>query len=245
MAMPVGYMRMLGVLCCALAFLGPVQAQLPKALGSWNIVNVRYALSGPWSLFGEAQLRSLKFYDHFHYHEVKGGLTYRAYPNLRISLAVGKYDTYRVGGDFVTPKNNSEIRLWPQVSLTQSAGDLAIEHRYRAELRFTSNGYRNRFRYRLGLLYPLLGEREGAQSLHIGIGNELFLTDKAPYFERNRFNASLTYRLSPTLSAMAGYLRQFDYNLNDEIGHSFLQLGWYLELAGKASKPASGFREDN
>lgn len=234
-----------GAVVFALAFLGVVRAQSPRELGSWNILNVRYALEGPWSLFGEAQLRSLRFYDHFHYHEIKAGVTYRAYPNLRLSLAVGKYDTYRAGGDFVTPKNNSEIRVWPQVSLTQSAGDLAIEHRYRAELRFTSNGYRNRFRYRLGLLYPLLKEREGAQSLQIGIGNELFLTNKAPYFERNRFNASLTYRFSPGLSAMAGYLRQFDYRINDETGHSFLQLGWYLEWAGKAAKQAPGFREDN
>ncbi len=36
-------------------------------LGNWNIVNIRYHSSEKLSYFGEAQLRSLKFYDNFHY----------------------------------------------------------------------------------------------------------------------------------------------------------------------------------
>ena len=36
-------------------------------LGSWNIVNAKYNLDEKWSVFSEAQLRSLKFYTNFHY----------------------------------------------------------------------------------------------------------------------------------------------------------------------------------
>ena len=117
-------------------------------LGSWNILNIKYNLNNKWSLFGETQLRSLKFYSHFHYYEYKGGFNFKAYKNVQLSLGLGSYQTYKEGGNFVLPKNNDEFRVWPQILLTQSIGLLKIEQRYRVEMRFTSNGYRNRFRYR-------------------------------------------------------------------------------------------------
>lgn len=40
-------------------------------LGSWNILNLKYNVNDKWSVFGEAQLRSLKFYTNFHYYEYK------------------------------------------------------------------------------------------------------------------------------------------------------------------------------
>lgn len=120
-------------------------------LGSWNILNLKYNVNDNWSVFGEAQLRSLKFYDNFHYYEYKGGVNYKVHKNATLSLGAGSYQTYKEGGNFVLPKNNDEFRVWPQIILFQSLGKLKIEQRYRAEFRFTSSGYRNRFRYRLGL----------------------------------------------------------------------------------------------
>lgn len=84
-------------------------------LGSWNIVHVRYNFNDRLSLFGEGQLRSLKFYDNYHYYEYKGGINFRLHQQLQISLGAGSYQTYREGGDFVLPKNNDEFRIWPQV----------------------------------------------------------------------------------------------------------------------------------
>jgi hypothetical protein len=52
---------------------------------------------------------------------------------------------YKEGGDFVLPKNNDEIRLWPQLLLTQQLGKFIVEQRGRVEMRFTKSGYRNRF----------------------------------------------------------------------------------------------------
>ena len=43
-------------------------------LGSWNILNAKFNINEKWSVFGEAQLRSLEFYDRFHYYEYKGGV---------------------------------------------------------------------------------------------------------------------------------------------------------------------------
>jgi hypothetical protein len=200
------------------------------SLGSWNILNLKYKLTEKWSFFGEAQLRSLKFYDHFHYYEYKGGINFLAQKNFTLSLAGGSYQTYKEGGDFVLPKNNAEFRLWPQIILTQTVGKFKIEQRYRAEMRFTSFGYRNRFRYRFGLAYPFGKEKNSYKPFQISANNELFFTNKEPYFERNRFLVAFSYRPAKYLNIQAGYLHQFDYKINDETGRDFLQIGFYFEL---------------
>ena len=140
-------------------------------LGSWNIVNLKLNVNNKWSLFGESQLRSLKFYSNFHYYEYKAGFNYKFYKNATFTLGAGSYQTYREGGDFVTPKNNNEFRIWPQIVLFQSLGKLKIEQRYRTELRFTSNGYRNRFRYRLGLSYPFGKEKNNYKPYQVSTSN--------------------------------------------------------------------------
>jgi hypothetical protein len=202
-------------------------------LGSWNILNVKYNVDQKWSVFGEAQLRSLKFYDHFHYYEYKGGITCKVHNNAAVSIGAGSYQTYKEGGDFVRPKNNNEFRIWPQLILLQSLGKIKIEQRYRAELRFTSNGYRNRFRYRLAVSYPFGKERQQYKPFQISTSNELFFTDKEPYFERNRIQVAFHYKPSKSASIQVGYLHQFDYRINDETGRDFLQIGYFLEFSRK------------
>ncbi len=204
-------------------------------LGSWNILNLKYNLDTKWSVFGEAQLRSLKFYNNFHYYEYKGGVNYKVSKNLKLSLGAGSYQTYKEGGDFVLPKNNNEFRIWPQVILFQSIGKVKIEQRYRAELRFTSSGYRNRFRYRLGASYPFGKERKEYKPFQLSASNELFFTDREPYFERNRLLLAFTYKPSKATSLQVGYLHQFDYKINDETGRDFFQLGYFIELFRKTA----------
>ena len=218
-----------------LGFMPLVNEAQTFEMGSWNLVNLKYNFNTNWSAFSEAQLRSLKFYNHFHYYEYKGGVNYAAHKNLTVTLGAGSYQTYKEGGDFVLPKNNNEFRIWPQVSLFQSIGKLKIEQRYRAELRFTSNGYRNRFRYRFGLSYPFGKQRNEYKPFQINASNELFFTNKEPYFERNRVLCSLNYKPSKAVTLQIGYLHQFDYKINDETGKDFLQLGYSIELFRKPS----------
>jgi len=202
-------------------------------LGSWNILNIKYNINEKWSVFGETQLRSLRFYNHFHYQEYKGGINFKAHSNLIFTLGAGDYDTYKEGGNFVKPKNNDEFRIWPQITLTQAIKIIKIEQRYRAEMRFTSFGYRNRFRYRLGVSYPFGKNEKGYKPYQINVTNEIFFTDKEPYFERNRALVSVGYKISKQVSVQLGYLHQFDYKINDETGRDFLQIGFYAELFSK------------
>lgn len=204
------------LLCCQ-----PVQA------GSWNSLQIRHSFNNSLSIQAEGQLRSLLLYDHFHYHEYKAWLLWKWRPDLVLGLGAGDYDTYRSGGDFLGPKNNDEFRLWPQVQVQQQMGLLKIEHRYRYEMRFTSNGYRNRFRYRFQLSHPVV---KSGSRLHVQASCELFFTNRAAYFERIRSQAGLSVKINDHLSLMPGYLYQFDYRINDETGRDFLVMGLVLDL---------------
>jgi Protein of unknown function (DUF2490) len=197
-------------------------------LGSWNILNLRKKINNEWSIFAEGQVRSLRFYDDFHYYEYKAGVNYRIHPQVQLSLSVGEYDTYGEGGNFVVPKNNDERRIWPQILLTQPLWGVQVEQRYRAEFRFTSKGYRNRFRYRVGLIYPFGQERWGKKVNQLTCNNELFMTNRETWFERNRFAIGYSRQISPVVTIQLGYLHQFDYRLDDEIGRDFLQVGLSL-----------------
>lgn len=212
-----------------LLFATNVTAQL-NTLGSWNIVNLKYNINNNWSVFAETQIRSLKFYNNFHYYEYKGGVNYKAHKHVTATLGLGSYQTFKEGGNFVLPKNNNEFRLWPQISLSHNINKVKIEQRYRAEFRFTSNGYRNRYRYRIGLAYPFGKLIDGYQPFQINASNELFFGNKEPYFERNRLQFSFNYKPSKTTTWQVGYINQFDYKINDEIGRGFFQIGLFIEL---------------
>lgn len=200
-------------------------------LGTWNILNINYTHNEKWSCFAEAQVRSLKFYNHFHYYEYKGGVNFRLHKNVKLTLGAGSYQTYKEGGSFVLPKNNDEFRLWPQVTLSQTIGKFKIEQRYRAEFRFTTSGYRNRFRYRLGLSYAFGKDRKTYKPFQVSASNELFFTTKEPYFERNRILLALNYKPTQSTMIQLGYLHQFDYKINDETGLDFFQIGYFIEFS--------------
>jgi Protein of unknown function (DUF2490) len=202
-------------------------------LGSWNILNLQYHIDKKWSVFGEAQIRSLKFYDNFHYYEYKGGIYYKIHQNVKLTLGAGSYQTYQEGGNFVLPKNNDEFRAWSQLIVFQSIGKLKVEQRYRTEFRFTSSGYRNRFRYRVGLSYLFGKEKKEYKPFQVSVSNEIFFTDNTPYFERNRLLFVFNYKPSRIMTIQAGYLHQFDYKINDEIGRDFFQIGYFIELFRK------------
>lgn len=125
------------------------------------------------------------------------------------------------------PKNADEFRISPQVTTIQDFHYVQLEHRYRIELRFVNKGYKNRFRYGLSLKYnfPKI-------PVSCFLSNEIFLGTLAPYFERNRSSFVIQYKISSSLNYQLGFLNQFDYKINDEIGRNFIIMGvaWDLKL---------------
>lgn len=199
-------------------------------LGSWNILNFKLNINQKTSFFAEAQVRSLKLYDDFHYHEYKGGVNYKVLENVIFTIGLGNYQTYKEGGDFVSPKNNNEFRIWPQIAVNQKIEKVKIEQRFRTEMRYTSNGYRNRFRYRIGISHDFWKTKDNYNKYSVGLSNEFFFTDNEPFFERNRLLLNFDYKLNKVNTLKFGYLHQFDYKINDETGRDFLQIGYFIDI---------------
>jgi hypothetical protein len=195
-----------------------------QGLGSWNIINAKIGINERWSAFVEPQLRSLSFYNQFHYYEIKGGLTFSLNSKFSFTAGVGSYNTYSEGGNFMKPFQQKEVRTWLQLVMKQDLERLKFEHRYRAEQRFTTKGYRNRYRYRLNVLLPINKPKVEPNTFFVSVWNEIFFTDTEPYFERNRFFVGGGYEFTEAFALQIGYLHQFDYKINDETGRDFLQI---------------------
>lgn len=204
-----------------------------ESLGSWSIVNTKINVNSRLNYFLETQLRSLKFYNNFHYYEIKSGVSYKLHPQVRASIGIGRYMTYAEHGNFARPFNSKELRLWPQLILLHEIKHLKIEHRYRYELRLTNNNLKNRYRIRTAIFYYFGPRRNGEKIYQISLSNELFFTDKKHYFERNRFHLALTYAAFAQIDFQIGYIYQFDYMLFDEIGRNFLVCGIFFDLFKK------------
>lgn len=202
--------------------------------GSWNVLQLRYNMTSRLILVGEGQLRSLSFYDQFHYYEYKAGLVYKLSPNLQAMSGIGRYTTHRPGGDFVRPVQQIETRTWQDLVMRHKEGRIRFEHRYRAEQRFTNLGYRNRFRYRFHVQVPLNHLELSNKTLFVSLWNEIFLTNRDQAFERNRVYGGLGYRWKGTTWHM-GFVNQVDFRLFDEIGKNFFFVSWIYEWGNEPS----------
>jgi hypothetical protein len=182
-------------------------ASQTPGLGYWNIVNAKADFKKNWNAFIEGQVRAQKFpYDYF-YHEIKGGIGYDVTESTNILVGVGKYTTYQFNGNFKSPTQSNETRLWEQLTFNHAAGALKIDHRYRFEQRFYKDDYRNRFRYRLNVTLPIRTTK-----FYLNAFEEIFLTNTRPHFERNRLFGGVSYKFTDLFSFQIGYVTQYDYN---------------------------------
>jgi hypothetical protein len=79
---------------------------------------------------------------------------------------------------------------------------------------------------------------DGGKPYQLSISNEIFFTDRVPYFERVRLSTAFNYRLSKRITSQIGYIYQFDYKLTDETGRDFFQLGLFFEISKRKRSEA-------
>ncbi|MES2776778.1 MAG: DUF2490 domain-containing protein [Bacteroidota bacterium] len=207
-------------------------------LGTWNVANLRVDVNKKWAAWTELQTRSYKIYHDFYYHEVKGGFQYTLNGTAAGLMGVGQYATYTPGGDFKSPVTTHEFRLWEQVMLTNNIDRLKIEHRFRVEQRWLTAGYRNRYRYRLSAVVPLNHKKVQAKTVFVNVFNEIFLTNTAPYFERNRLYLGAGYQFTPSFTLQFGFLNQFDYRANgSKFSKNYFQTNLFFTLHLKKDEP--------
>ena len=215
----------------ALFFLIPVK-NYSQGLGCWNSLNISYDKGKKWSFASEIQLRSLQFYKNYNYHEYKGIIGYKLIPNLQTSLVIGRYTTFGTGKTFQSPKLAEEFRVAVQLGLKNSIGKVQVDHRYRFEKRYYTNGNRGiRVRYRVGLSIPL----DEKKLTSLSASNEFLIAINSGSaivrYDKNRINIGLTRKLTNTVSMQLGYLNQYDSKSADEPGNSFFVYSLFLNIS--------------
>lgn len=201
-------------------------------LGGWDIASFMINPNNTFSIWLETQTRSQKLASDFFYHEFKGGLVYNFPKKNSVMLGIGDYKTYSWPGNFKTPMQSKEFRIWEQLVLNNNIDRVKIEHRYRIEQRWVNGEFRHRFRYRINPVVPLNHATVTARTVYITAFDEVFFTNRSPYFERNRLFAGAGYQFSKLLALQVGWIRQYDYRKNDDgSGKNFLQtsLLFYLD----------------
>lgn len=215
-------------LCCP-GLAGSVFSQ-EKMTGSWVIVNSQWEFNKRWEAFTELQTRSNRVANHFFYYEVKGGLGYKVNNNFSVLMGLGRYATYAGEGNFSAPLDTEEFRIWQQLNLNHPIGRLKVEHRYRIEQKWMSGGYRNRFRYRLNNVLPINNVDLKPETFYLNVYDEVFLNNRVPHFERNRFYAGIGYVLSPAMMVQLGYVNQYNYTLNKRGDKNFIQVMFMVQF---------------
>ncbi len=210
-------------------------AQTDK-LGSWNIANLVYKPNQHLSFFAEMQARSQQFIHDFYYHEEKAGIGYSLPKKMTVLFGAGNYRTYFFPGNF-KDLQTKEFRMWEQLVINSYIDPLRIEHRYRVEQRWINGEYRNRFRYRINPILPINAKKLAPNVLYATINNEVFFTDKAPYFLRNRFFVGAGYLFTNIVTLQGGIIRQYDYRKTDDgTGKNFFQTSLIFSIDKSSGK---------
>jgi hypothetical protein len=187
-------------------FVSACLAAQSNSTGSWNVINTKVHFgNNNGFIFFEGVLRTQKLTTDFFYHDLKAGFVYNPSDKIGFHFGVGDFATYNAEGNFKSPVQN-EVRMWEQLQLNSRISVVRLEHRYRIEQRFFNTGYRNRFRYRLNTITPILKSKTKPRALNILLYDEVFLTDTNPIFEKNRWFAGVTYSM--------GWIHDFDLRRN-------------------------------
>ena len=195
-----------------------------SSLGSWDIVNLFIKPTDKYFIYAETQTRSQKLTTDFYYHEFKAGAGLNFAKKHSVFVGLGDYTTYTFPGNYKSPITTKEFRLWEQLILNNNIDRVKIEHRYRIEQRWVNGDFQNRFRYRFNPIIPINHSSIKANTLFATAFDEVFFTNLAPYFIRNRFFAGAGYQFTHLFAFQAGWIRQFDYRISDDgSGKNFIQ----------------------
>lgn len=199
----------------------------------------RFHLNDKFYIMGEGQLRAWRTFNDWFYHEYKGGCNYSLNSRVGFFLGLGNYSTYQTTGDFENPKRH-EFRMWQEMNFKMHETRVRVEHRYRVEQRYLSTGYRNRFRYRLAAQLPLnSGSKEGV-AFYLTAFDEIFLTNKPGFFERNRLYGGVGCKLG-AVNFQVGMMNQMDYSIsNGTTFKNFLMINTIFDF--RKSKASSSPR---
>jgi len=200
-------------------------AQEDQSFGNWNAILIKGKISPQWSLYGEGHIRSSNYDLKYDYFEIKSSIGYRVTQNFMVLVGTGFFNTDEPGGFFRTPARQKEFRTWLELNLKQTFTRFYFEHRCRLEQRFLTNNYKNRFKYRLGLLLPVNKAELIGGSIYLAVNDEFFIPQYGvTVVEKNRLYLGMGYKMNPTASFQIGCVNDTDYKLSGHVVINYLQL---------------------
>lgn len=212
------------LIICLLSIHSSTNAQTDQSLGNYNTLIIKGKISPRFSLFSEDQLRATDYNLKYDYFEVKGGIFYSITPKLNLLFGTGLYNIYQPGGFFKTPAVQKEFRTWFELNFKQLYNRLNFEHRVRIEQRFIPENYKNRLRYRFGILVPVNKSKLVQGSLYIAVNDELWIPQYGLFLEMNRFFAGAGYKLNQNTTFQIGCISDTKYKPNSHYVKNYLQL---------------------
>lgn len=177
-------------------------------------------------------------YNNLNQHVFRPWLHYQFNPNIRFSLMplgwIGS-NRFKEGEPYAF---FSEIRVSPQVMLTQNFGRVRIDNRLRYEFRwfgqnqdvnnksflyggdFSTTTFKERFRYQLKVTVPINHAKMDDNTLYAQTYNELFVNTgeqvaNTNLLDQNRVLIGLGYKFNKYLAVEAGYMQQTIFKFNN------------------------------
>ena len=182
--------------------------------GNWFIYFGNQKINKKWNWHNEVQYRNYNFIGDVNQLLFRTGIGYNLSENNdNILLGYGfiQSHTYTTTGD----KNvKNEHRIFQQFITKQNIHNFYVQHRYRIEERFFTDGFKLRFRYFLSVNKPLNKKTMEVNAVYLSAYNEIFLNAEKPVFDRNRLYSGVGYCITRHLRLETGYMAQMFENKN-------------------------------
>lgn len=201
-------MKLIRFFCWLLCMMPLLAVAQDSDLGNWILLFGNKKINQKFNWHHEIQYRNYNAVGDLEQLLLRTGIGAQVTDNTNLLLGYGfiRSENY-INIDDKEVVN--EHRIFQQVITKQNAGTLRMQHRYRFEQRFVEDDFRLRFRYFLGLAFPLWNDPDSPKELYLSGYNEIFLNTKKDVFDRNRLYGGLGYRLNEMFRFEFGYMNQF------------------------------------
>lgn len=177
-------------------------------LGNWLIYIGNKKLNTEWNLHHEVQYRNYNVIGDLEQLLLRTGLgknLTKGNNNLLLGYGFIRSENYINEEDKIVV---NEHRIFQQFITKQKIGKVDVQHRYRFEQRFVEDNFKLRFRYFIGLSYPI------SEQFYLSSYNEIFINTVQNAFDRHRLYGGLGYKISDRVKVELGYMNQFLTTLN-------------------------------
>ena len=199
-------------------FISSLSYSQESDLGNWLIYIGSKKIDSKWNIHNEVQYRNYNAVGDLEQLLLRTGIGYNLSPNnnnLLIGYGFIRSENYN---DLGEKSDNNEHRIFQQFVTKQSFGRISWQHRYRLEERFTSNGFKVRFRYFLSANIALNKPKLEDKTFYLSAYNEIFINNKETFFDRNRIYGGLGYIINKNIKVELGYMNQlFNKGSRDQV----------------------------